>query len=220
MAGDAARALARLGATEAIPAIRRRMEEEHRDDFMELATSLADLGDPSGLVEALTNQRYQYRAALELCSRGDSRGVPELLRNAEPWYGVPPEFNAVRKPKVWKALKDKPWKGQIQACRLRVVERIGAAAGLKVRWEGAKSFDELAWPYEWESAGWIFVESSLLQELMDATNGSSHFSSRTSLDSPPFGFILEEDSIRILPRDEALKFWKTWWADEQAKLKK
>jgi len=35
----------------------------------------------------------------------------------------------------------------------------------------------------------------------------------------PFGFILEQDSIRILPREEALKFWIKWWADEQAKMK-
>ena len=33
----------------------------------------------------------------------------------------------------------------------------------------------------------------------------------------PYEVVLESNTIRILPREEALKFWKAWWEEEQKK---
>jgi hypothetical protein len=59
--------------------------------------------------------------------------------------------------------------------------------------------------------------------LLDQLNGSvcgTEYECNYGRPASAFSFILEADRIRILPRKDALAFWKQWWADEQAKLKK
>ena len=34
---------------------------------------------------------------------------------------------------------------------------------------------------------------------------------------PAFDLVLEDGRIRILPHDQALEFWKSWWAEEERK---
>ena len=222
LAEYAAKELAKMGAVEAIPAIRKRMDVKGREnDFLDFAGALADLGDSSTLVKALESENYSYPAAVELCARGDRRGVPEILSRDGSWHlggTLPAELNAVRNPRAWKALEMKTRFDRLRGSRLRVLERIGDLAGKKIRWESGTTFDQKAWFHEWEYAGSPLYESTLLSLLREATDESrDYYSCHGGRFKPQFAFILEEDSIRILPVEDALKFWKEWWADEQAR---
>lgn len=214
----AARALGKLGATEAMPAIRRRMEREGRDDYVAMAAALADLGDSSALVKALADDKLKRVAALQLCRRGDRRGFSVLLSEAEVTWRIPPELNAVRSPEVWKSLKEGKVAGRLRGSRVRVLDCIAAAAGVPIRWDSTRDFEEAIWRFGWHSGGWMHGAGPLLDELIDATTPRSYTSGRGRR-TPPFSFILERDAIRILPSELAVEFWKQWWADEQAKKK-
>ena len=37
--------------------------------------------------------------------------------------------------------------------------------------------------------------------------------------SSDYQAVLESDEIRILPKDEAIKFWRVWWSEQKKKEK-
>jgi HEAT repeat protein len=234
--------LARLKAMEAIPVLIPLLE--NGDLRLQVADALADLGsheamkvlngpggdpvsaalkfarqgDLSGLDSVLRGDCLpsRWEAAEFLCERGDRRAVPEVLRLSEELEWGPHGLNALRRPEVWKKLRERRMPADEEGAAPNLLARLGRRAGLEVRWESGTSFDELAFRTDWVDLGWYSADLDLIEVLdraFDETPGGRP-AWRTNC---PVDFILEDDHIRILPRGEAIKFWKAWWEAEQKK---
>ncbi|HEY3225888.1 MAG TPA: HEAT repeat domain-containing protein [Planctomycetota bacterium] len=215
--GGAAEALADLGAREAIPALKSPGRDPAR-----VALALARLGDSTGL-EAMLAARSafdRWTAAAFLCDRGDRRGVPVLLSLAEETEWLPNALNAVRRPGVWKRLRERRMRATEEGSVPNLLKRLGRRAETQVRWSAGTTFDELVFRTDWVDLGWYMANPTLIDALARVFqdhrgNGRDDSGGRTA----PWDYILEDDGLRILPRAEALEFWKKWWAEEQAKKK-
>ena len=126
-------------------------------------------------------------------------------------------LNAVRSPVEWKKLHDTKLKVCLAGNRTRLLERIGAAAGLRPRWCKSPSFDAAAWWHKRAfcgDAGGTTDAWEVLSQILDRVGYCGQGEQK-----PDFNLVLEPDAIVVLPEAEALEFWKKWWADEQAKKK-
>jgi len=213
----AAEALADLGAREAIESLK-----APGPDSVRVAVALARLGDTSALDAMLAHRSGIYRstAADYLCEQGDRRGVPVLLAVAEGGEWLPHSMNAIRRPAIWKRLRERRMPATEEGSVPNLIRRWGRRADLVVRWPAGKSFEETAFRTDWIDLGW-YTATLPLTEALDRIFRNLRNDSRdnSSGQDCPWDYILEDDAIRVLPRAEALEFWKKWWADEQARKK-
>ena len=162
----------------------------------------------------------RFEAAINLCELGDRRGVPELMKQAESRSWPYSALNAARNPVAWKTLGSVKTIGVNSGVRRLMIERFGSIAGLPIRWEGLDTFDRKAWSnesienrytrdYDTGREKW----ERLLDSMRDGVCG------RARRSDTKWSYILESDSIRVLPAADALAFWKKWWEEEQAKKK-
>jgi len=219
MIDEVARALARIGATEAVPALHEALKKFRSGDFESLAGALADLGDFAPIEKALAgSSRLEREAAAKyLCAKGDRRGVQVLLEMDPTNCAVIDLLNAVRSPAEWKALREISLRVCLAGDRTRLLERIGARAGLKTKLVPAGDFESASWWHGRGFAGGWDGSSTALEALNSILERGSRCGQSEA--PPKFNFILERDSIVVLPAADARKFWQKWWADEQAKKK-
>ncbi len=149
------------------------------------------LGDP--------DPEVRVAAADALCRNGAHElGVPVLLREARELTAL----NAGRQPGAWRLLADAPSPPSGSAAARDRVRELARAAGFEVDWTGAHALDDRGWaaslPPDASATVLPALESAL--RLPDGGPG-------------PYEMILEPDRIRLVPRDEALRFWRAWWGE-------
>jgi hypothetical protein len=137
-------------------------------------------------------------AADALCRLGDRAGVAVML--SEGWNLS--LLNALRNPEAWSRLKSRritePW----EAPHRDLLDRLSREAGLPVECAAPANDEEKAWMKEVEKI-WSGKACRNLADVLDF------------LEHDPYQAILESDRIRIVPRAEALKFWKAWAAERR-----
>jgi HEAT repeat protein len=155
-------------------------------------------------------------AAYVLCRLGLREGVPVLLAAAEEgefsfmgdirvggFFAIVHEWrplhslNAIRQPTLWSRMRDTRLKHSLNAKREAIFKSVALEAGL-----------ELDWPRTPEPDTYGICKLAENTRLADAFE---------FLEYDKFDVILEPGRLRILPGDEALKFWTAWWKDEQEK---
>jgi hypothetical protein len=114
---------------------------------------------------------------------GSPDGVPALLGALHEQFAL----NALRRPDLWKKLASiqAPNRGGYRGEYLET-EALAAAAGLKLDVGGR------------ENDAWFHRDYGP-RSLLKALEMSSA--------------ILEEDRLRVLPPDEAWRFWSAWWRE-------
>lgn len=194
----AVKAFGELGARERS----REIEETLRDSYlyaraqacwtlaqMDARTSVKDI------VPLLSDRQELVRsmAAKSLCWLGAREGVPLVLEEGKRLSFL----NALRQPAAWKRLGE----GRSPAPRgpfKDAVGRVAADAGMKVEvspsFAGRDSFEGMWGGFSPRQTIDLMLDEGLTGE-----------------------FVIERDRIRILNRDEALRFWKEWWDEEQRK---
>ncbi|HLG43267.1 MAG TPA: hypothetical protein VI643_07870, partial [Planctomycetota bacterium] len=149
---------------------------------------------------ALADERNRSAAALALARMGDSRGLPalrELLkidpaRNDWDQTRALLALNRLRAPEAWKKLQET---SRVHAAGYRrtqeAFQEVCAAGELRLKIDGslARRVEQSA--YDFRSA---HAPLDLLWEMSFAG----------------WSFVLEEEELRVLPRHEAVEFWKSW----------
>ena len=136
----------------------------------------------------------RFVAAQALCRLGRREGVPLILESARSnpesrWFLV--ILNQVRRPGVWEKVRKA--EGDLKT--------LAEKAGLRI---------EESFRFEFRpDAFWISKASRLPEEDL------RRFFIRVVPRSREI--VLEDDRLRVLYRDEALKFWSAWWAEERKK---
>ncbi len=168
----AANALAELGATEAVEALRTGLAEKSPVERAEAAKALARLGSNAGVPFLLEEARKGTHTATLI------------------------SLNALRQPDVYRKLK---------------------ATGLSQDIEGDPDGVAEAWSRD---SGLLLVggKRGAISELR-AYEGRTHLLWALEWIAGPWGAeaILEPDQVRLLPREEAIKFWTGWWEGERKK---
>ncbi len=200
----AARALGLLGAKEAVPVLLSLLP--HRSAFIRTAAANA-LGelDASDAVEALRPgladkvDWVRAEAATALTRLGSKAGVPVLLEEARKGTFTAQliALNALRQPEVYRKLKAKGLTRDIQGQPEGFSAAWSKEAGLPL--VGARRDETQEYPaYE--------GRTHLLRALESVARSS-------------WGVvvIMEPDQVRLLPPEEALKFWTAWWEGDKQK---
>jgi hypothetical protein len=144
----------------------------------------------------------RYTAAEMLCRRGLREGVPIILDNfVHQWKFLPFELNAVRKPDVWKRLREKELKAPVYASARDLISMIAKEAGLSLEEPPGNSPERPTWANYYQS----LQEWGRPLTLLEALDRVRH---------RHWMVVLEDDRIRIVPKNEALAFWKEWWEKE------
>ncbi len=200
--------LARLGAREAIPDLLDLLEEDreevdgiplecwHRCSF-EALEMLSALEVAPRIARFLRQPGRPQRpgAAVWLCRMGFVDGIGIVLEESREYNSL----NALRHPAAWARLGGRALPMDLEGTTLDVVEAIARHAGLQVEWSDAcfEEHETWTWKPQWVRPRLRRVS---LRECLETVAGGR------------FQFVLESDRIRILSRDEALAFWRGWWA--------
>lgn len=134
-------------------------------------------------------------AAHALCRMKRSEGIESLLAEAERNF-LSVELavlNAIRQPQIWSRLKEKLLPGGTKGSTQAILDSIGKEGGLSVKLGEVDLVPNRL----------RLSRPACLQEALDGLLGTETT------------YILESDSLRILPRDEALEFWRSWWQKEK-----
>jgi HEAT repeat protein len=209
--GLAAGVLADLGAREALPTLARLAEgTEDPSRLLDIAEAMSRLGE-SGPLEKLLPGEYGHMAAEVMVKQGDRRVIPRFLDTSEE---CGPVMNKLRDPVAWKKLTDASWRGRCYAPRVRILERVAEAAGLKLEWSKPRTIEDDLWRTEFDYAGHEDEAVSLASVVI----GQFDVWDRHRRDRRPrHDFILEGDTLRIVTAEKAVEYWKKWWAGEKDK---
>jgi HEAT repeat protein len=218
------RALRRMNAVEALPVMRKTLDKVKAKGGSEesLAFAAAQLGDPSYLVGLLdqTSEEDRLEAARYLCELGDRRGIPEILKQDVAMSKHFAVLNAVRKPELWKAVRNARFQGVAGGLRRGMIDRFAGRLGLKTRWEVPDTLDRRAWFLDEIEISSSHESDDGVEELTEyLVSGRWSVCREARRSIPSDAIVLEDDCIRIMPRADARKFWQKWLADEQAKKK-
>ncbi len=149
---------------------------------------------------ASQNSGDGYVAAAMLCEAGSGDGVALLLEKKWPAFSL----NALRRPEAWARLRDRRLDESLYGSMQELLERIGREAGLKVEGLPANAIQAKAW-----TGRHVFLRKEpapvRLIELIDR------------LADARWAFILEDDTIRVVPKETAVAFWKQWWGSAPRK---
>ena len=206
----ATRALSRLDPQRAGQFVLPLLSDSDAKVRTECLIAIREIGDKEAapqLARLLTDSERSVRdaAARNLCLLEAVRGVPQYLAAREKERRAPLfALNALRRPGLASRLYDIPVNGFMEHMAEALFNMLGEELGLPV------DVSTLT-PYERECmrlSGGNYKRSQLLDALEQASRGSA-----TEI-------IIEEDRIRIVPRDEGLRFWTKWWADQKENKRK
>ena len=151
------------------------------------------LGDP--------DDRIRITAAKWLCDIGVSDGVEILLQ--ESWDLT--FLNALRNPAMWNSMPESlRYIGNQESFEERAEKE-----GVQVDWRPIARCRGRQWTMIGNA---MDLRPSQRRKLLIALEGVSTYQR--------FSTILEKERIRVETRAEALKFWRSWWAEEQKKQPK
>ncbi len=196
--------LAGLDVRAAIPSILKCLEDEEPVVQRVALRTLATLG----VQEAAP-------AVRNLLTRGDSHTAESaarwLIRMGEPdgpsalWKteGSLVYLNQRRRPKEWERLHLKSAALDVKRTRRERIEQAAAVAGFSLDWPASVSPAERAWL----SAKLHVGASSFPEGLGDWLRVEF------LKDPAPFGFVVEEDRLRVLRRGDECEFWERWCAE-------
>jgi HEAT repeat protein len=189
MRGGAAMALGELEAIQTAPRLVEMLQNGKRSESRSAVWALGEIGAKDtipDIVRLLKDPQLRGPAARSLCMLGSTEGVSTLLESRQELNPL----NALRNPKVWSRLRALSLGHErVRGSRREILEKVGKLSGLRIECP------------EWEDGqGWRWPEHGrrLTDTLEQLTRGR-------------WAFILEEDRIRIVDFDEALRFWKEWW---------
>jgi hypothetical protein len=142
-------------------------------------------------------------AASALVELGSREGAPLLLETPSSGFRLAP-LNLLRKPQVWVRLRKKTNRVFLIGTGAEILKKLAKDADLAL---------------EIESSG--PASTSLLESrtLLRHRGDTLLESVLEVLGWGDWEMILENDRLRLLPLKDALKFWRAWWQDEQAKMK-
>jgi HEAT repeat protein len=192
----ALQALALLRAPDAAPKAARLLGDADASVRLEAARAIGELGgrdSETDLAALLKDDAPAVRtaAARSLCALGSRKGVPLLLQDARHVHAL----NALRRPAEWNALRDATMgRDTLHPPLGDLLERIAQAAGLALE-------------------GKALLPSRVLSRR---TRVSALGVFEWNVDGE-WSFVLEEKRLRVLSAEEALAFWKSWWAEEEKK---
>jgi HEAT repeat protein len=149
--------------------------------------------------------------AADLARLGSREGVPIILRTAEWGDGSGLwALNALRKPELWSHLRDSRFKGTRAWRKRELWAELGTTLG--TRCEAPR---QMLWG--WSS--WIRGTDSVCDLSYASTLEDLGMSLEVirSLCGSLYSFILEDDRIRVVTKDEALAFWREWRREETQK---
>ncbi|HXX93814.1 MAG TPA: HEAT repeat domain-containing protein, partial [Planctomycetota bacterium] len=206
----AVEALGRLRAPGAVSALVESLGRDPEGDRTELLSALGAIGGG----EAEEALRRELRADDPACRRlaasllargGRSEGVGLLLRET----GRPRELNALnalRGPAAWKRLAEAPWGTVLRGRRRGLLLQFARTAGLTVELPRAFTRMDDAWFDE------LLVRrpgpATRALDMLEAILGDRDVRA-------PFGFVLEEGAVRLLPAEELPAFWSAWWRSRE-----
>jgi hypothetical protein len=195
---DAASALGKLGARETAPAIVKLLRDPSADVRNGAAWALRNLRARESvpeLIELLTDSDKHVRntAASALCTLGSKDGVPILLEDRDLFF-----LNALRRPEIWERLESITWQANRRESRKEVLERTSRKAEMRI--ESEETDD----PWYHSQRAPLMGRITPIQALVAVLGGK-------------YQAVLEKDRIRIMSRDESIKFWTTWWEGERNK---
>lgn len=203
----AAEALEKLSARDEAGRIAKLVEDADwrvRVAAIGVAARLWGKGAMPALKTALEEREPATRvsAASWLCVLGSTEGVPILLNEQKNLIFL----NALRQPDLWRRLAEKKISGDPLGPRRGVFEAVAKQAGLEVAWPSSAKEDP------WMSRFWSVwrPDRATIVDAMRGMIDSLHASSQ-------FVAVFEPDRIEVLPRDEALKFWREWWSHQDRK---
>lgn len=204
---SAVQALGQLHAKEAIPAIVTCLGDEDKSVQKNSLAALEALGAEKckrQIAEMLlsSDNYVRHLAASILARMGTRQGVTTLLGES----GSPLSLNALRRPDAWRRLSSTSVEGSQRGSKREIIERLAERADTRVTWPSDSSMEELLSLAE-RRVIQNWRNSLTLLNGMKLVLGWRH------------EIVLEPDRIRILPREEALTFWRAWWAKQQEKRK-
>ncbi|MCI0657724.1 MAG: HEAT repeat domain-containing protein [Acidobacteria bacterium] len=205
-------ALGTLGAKETASEIVRRLKDGNAGVRSSATQALGSLGAKETapeIVKLLKDGDPDARswAASSLYRFGLREEVAMFLKDAgtqsrESSVPVPLyTLNALRRPEVWERLGKAALKQDLEGTFHELTEELGRKAGLSMVFPSMKEMGS------WKS---VIRSRGGQANLLD---GLEAFLRTSGYDE----MIFEADRIRILPRDEALKFWLAWWREEEKK---
>ena len=205
---SAIRALADLGDRESVPHI---VAHLHRADWgwrraaVWALQRISSSDARSAMLRLIRDpeEDVRFHAGDWLCTLGHREGVAALLKSP---YCIM-SLNGVRRPIEWKRLDEPVGELELAGTRRDILVRLAKRVGLALDAPGeAKRSDHpKLWMYHRVSApARSFTIREALRECIDAI----------------YEPVLERDRIRILRREDAIKFWRAWWSEEQEKRPK
>jgi HEAT repeat protein len=198
LGGEAAMALGSLGAKEEIPAIVKLLQSEGPQSRFGALRALGQLkatGTASEMAKLLVDPEayVRHEAAMNLCRMGSWEGVPVILGEEYDLNGL----NALRQPELWQRLEALGVETPIEGTSREILERLAKMAGLRLDCPSHPTLDQ--W---WMRISWEFI--TFVGAVNDAAGSG-------------FRIVVEPDRIRVLPRDHALEFWRSWFSDHEKK---
>jgi|SRR5882672_2507486 len=228
-------ALGEMGAREAIPKIRSRLEDESGEVQGGALDALVKLraaeetvfimpllenespGVRAGAVHALwklgdwkaapgialrlkdSDPKVAGAAAEWFCRMGSRRGVPAMLEQGQPLWPL----NLIRRPEDWKRLDQTDPGGALEVKPKELLGLLAHRHGLVLDWSEKLLDTDPPWVTRW-TFNPQRSEGGTLETFMAIAGDCGEL-------------VLERDRIRVLPRDEALRFWRDWWKSEDEK---
>jgi HEAT repeat protein len=160
-----------------------------REAAPDIAKLLRD-GDP----------RVRSMAASSLCGFGLREGVPVLLEESKALPVRLSALNVLRRKEVWERLAKKALGRDLQGTIHQIAETLERESGLRMVFPAKEELDASMTYWIGRRGGQESLFETLGQ-VLDLADGNHEI-------------ILESDCIRIVSREEAIKFWTAWWLKE------
>jgi HEAT repeat protein len=187
---EAVQALDRIAGKDALDSISTVLADPHPGVRCHAAEYLCRMGLRKGIpiqLEAMNEGNFEFKWSDEATNMVSAKYVPPSLV----------ALNAFREPQLWERLKEQKTKRSFSGKDAEVLKSLADEAGLRM--------ESLPEEFLKHQGAWT---AGMDTPVLFALKASVH---------SPWDLILEADRIRVLPREEALKFWTSWWKGEQEK---
>jgi HEAT repeat protein len=160
-----------------------------------------------GVSHRLEDEDYAVRttAATALCLLGSTAGVERILESAslnEPQHLL--ALNALRQPAAWSAVRKKSIRMNLEGSRKVLFDALAREGGQRTEYSAAAASDE-----------------GRIMSLDEPPSGRPPLRSLDAAMDVVCSFqmsvIVEADRVRVVTSEEALAFWKEWWATTRMK---
>ena len=174
-----------------------------REDAVEALGTIRATSSAPRLITLLADPEEFVRIKVgeALTRMGRPEGAEHLLATEQ---GDLESLNAFRRPSLWDALSDITFQGPLRGTRRELLKGLATRIGMKLAIPSPLSFKELPW-FERYLTFRNRRDRLTAQDLIGFLTGG------------PFEAVLDDGRIRLLPRDEALVFWRNWWKAQEEK---